>query len=163
MNTALDSRNTVCGFSDRVCKNFEVLADAKEDGKDVHLVTALITSLLGVIVFPVQKVKESKFAAFNELSLQDLQQAGWPAWQYQVGTSADLGHLLLRLRNAISHRRIVFSGEERELNAVKVTFSDRQQGAVKDNWRASIWASELLAFKLLVAKRLYQIEAQTEA
>lgn len=159
MTDSLNSRNTVRGFSERVCRNFDALVAAREAGNEVHLVTALITSLLGVIVFPVQKARESRFAGFNDLGLQELEEDGWPTWNFLIGSSNNLGHLLERLRNAISHRRVVFSGEELELNLVTVTFSDRSPKGTADNWRASILASELLSFKLLVARRLHEIEA----
>jgi hypothetical protein len=52
-------RNTVWGFNERVRRNFNVVNSAWENGSsDAHVVTQLILSLLGLIVFPCAEVKE---------------------------------------------------------------------------------------------------------
>jgi hypothetical protein len=58
-----DSRNAVSGFSERVRKNLLYLNLAKKSGADVHVVTQLITSLLGLIVYPYEEIKRSGYTA----------------------------------------------------------------------------------------------------
>jgi hypothetical protein len=52
-----EGRNTVWGFRDRVLKNLTFLNFARNMGADVHIVTELITSLLGLIVFPYEELR----------------------------------------------------------------------------------------------------------
>ena len=46
------TRNTTEGFARRVRKNLDFIIKKCDEGEDVHEVTQLVTSLLGLIVFP---------------------------------------------------------------------------------------------------------------
>ena len=48
----LPSRNNPSGFAERTRKNLELIERAYSVGADVHVVTQLMLSLLGIIVFP---------------------------------------------------------------------------------------------------------------
>src|SRR5260221_3584313 len=64
-------RNTVWGFNERALKNLKFVNSAWDSGStEVHVVTQLITSLLGLIVFPYEEIKERGdplFRAINSL------------------------------------------------------------------------------------------------
>ena len=62
-------RNTVWGFSARTLKNLAYLDAARDEGADVHVVTQLVTSLLGLIVFPYQEIKDSNYTEFKAVHL----------------------------------------------------------------------------------------------
>ncbi len=128
---------------------------ARQIGEDVHEVTQLTLSLLGLIVFPWQdsKVKKSNSLLTLPLSksLQTLQNEGWPAWQIlkddQNKPTANLGRLIEHLRNASAHYHIEFSSDSRKLEEVEMTFEDYKNDAPTSlYWRSHISAKDLLIF-----------------
>jgi hypothetical protein len=55
LETILDiDRNTIEGFAERTRKNLRFIVAAYDGGQDVHTVTQLINSLLGLIVYPYE-------------------------------------------------------------------------------------------------------------
>jgi hypothetical protein len=116
---------------------------------------ALITSLLGLIVFPYQEIKESKYTDFRNYKLEDLYANGWPKWKLGEGVPCDnLEELIRHVRNAASHRRIIFSSDSRQLCHVDLLFYDRKNPKGPDDWDATINAAELRDFILLFARFL---------
>jgi HEPN pEK499 p136 len=156
----LDGRNTVWGIRDRTLKNLEFLYAARVMGADVHIVTALLTSLLGLIVFPCQQIQESKDTKdkFKTFKLEELEKNGWPKWNISPSSrpTEDLHELISHLRNAVSHRRVIFSSDAKDLKKVKVRFSDRKNRDGPDDWDATINAAELHVFVTLFARMLKQ-------
>lgn len=151
-------RNTVWGFRDRVRKNLMFLNAARDTDADVHVVTELITSLLGLIVFPYAEIKEKGYTSFDEYKLHDLSQQGWPSWRFDINSSDNLTDLIGHLRNALSHRLLFFSSDSRKLEEVEVTFRDRKRLTSTYNWGATINAAELQRFVLLFADLLKKWE-----
>jgi hypothetical protein len=149
-------RNTIQGFAQRIEKNLNFFITEKENSADVHIVTELTTSLLGLIVFPYEHFKESNIIDFSKFELGNLEQNGWPSWKFLIGDSNNLADLLWHLRNALSHRRIRFSSDDRNLQNVDVTFSDRSSNTTADNWSAQINAADLLTFALNLSKLIDQ-------
>ncbi len=139
-------RNTIEGFARRVRKNLDFMIAARANDEDIHIVTQLTCSLLGLIVFPFEHFKQIGFLDFKVLSLDDMIEDGWPAWTFHIGGSESLDNHLFHLRNALSHRRVRFSSNGRALAGVEITFSDRPGPKIADNWSASIDGPELLNF-----------------
>src|SRR5262245_42778277 len=106
LSTATATRNDAIEFAARTLKNLDFIEGAFNDGEDVHVVTHLGNSLLGLIVFTVEK----EFVRFilNQ-KLDDLAAQGWPMWTIELGTCDTLGELVYHLRNAIAHGRLSFS------------------------------------------------------
>lgn len=113
------------------------IEDARASDEDVHVVTQLVVSLLGLIVFPWEAHADS---AIRSTRLTVLEDEGWPVWK-ESKISKGLGELTHRLRNAVAHRHIVFSSDARSLDEVTITFTSRD-----GDWEASIAADELRAF-----------------
>jgi hypothetical protein len=150
----LDGRNTLAGIADRVHKNLAFITFARNMGADVHEVTQLLLSLLGLIVFPVEDRLKADTKAFAVVTLPELSQDGWPIWQFTIGESTNLRDLLFHLRNAIAHRRLRFSSDSRDVADVDIEFRDRKPGAKHDEWGATINARELRTFVLLLSDYL---------
>ncbi|RMH35777.1 MAG: hypothetical protein D6690_08185 [Nitrospirae bacterium] len=137
--------NTTKGFAERVPKNLQFIIDQRREGADVHEVTQLVMSLLGLIVFPyevgaLQKIKNK--------DLGKLTNQGWPQWenlQDERNDTKTLGDLTRHLRNAVSHRRLQFSSDDRALNEVEIEFWDGPSKN-KTNWRAKIKGDNLKKF-----------------
>jgi hypothetical protein len=152
------NRNTVWGFSDRVRKNLLFLNAARNGDAEVHVGSELITSLLGLIVFPYAEIKRARYTSFKKYKLNDLSNKGWPNCVFDIGSSEDLHDLVKHLRNAISHRRVHFSSDSRDLEAVEVRFRDRRNDNGPDSWGVTINAAELQKFVLRFADLLKEWE-----
>jgi hypothetical protein len=138
-------RNTMSGFSTRTLKNLAFIYGARGEGADVHIVTQLIVSLLGLIVFPyeflVQNGNQSLQTPYSELM-----EKGWPAWNLELGEMTTLDKLIWHVRNSCSHNRIRFSSDSRLLSEVDIIFTDRPTKSAPDNWHAEINGEDFANF-----------------
>lgn len=145
MPIMLPSRNEVLGFAARTRTNLKCIESAFDDGADVHVVTQLALSLLGLIVFPWEKNFAQKVTS---LSLDCLVNQGWPQWEISIGACDTLGRLIKHLRNAVAHGRVRFSSDSRNIEEVAIDFADCNPGEDRPNWRARIQAKDLRDFCL---------------
>jgi hypothetical protein len=130
-------RNTTEGFARRVRKNLEFIIRKRRQGEDVHEVTQLTTSLLGLIIFPWES---NALGTMESWSLSELARQGWPSWTIlkdRNGETTTLGKLTYHLRNAASHRRLRFSSDGPDLAQVDIEFENALPGKPVD-WRARI-------------------------
>ena len=131
---ATATRNDALEFAERTLKNIRALDQAQVDGADVHVVTHLANSLLGLIVFTVER----KFVRFlQKVPLERLSSAGWPSWKFELGRSSTLGEIVYHLRNAVAHGRVWFSSDSRERAEVFLRFEDARRDSTV-YWRAAI-------------------------
>lgn len=140
------SRSTTEGFAARVRKNLDFIIMKRSENEDVHEVTQLVTSLLGLIVFPWE---DGALKHLESLPLSDLEQQGWPHWRILLDEKRDtstLGKLTWHLRNAASHRRLRFSSDDPQLSKVQIEFEDAPRPHAPANWRATISGAELKEF-----------------
>ena len=139
------SRGHALGFANRTRKNLLYITTAFADGADVHVITQLVNSLLGIIVFPWER---DFLDTIGHITLDSLTQKGWPHWQISEGTSTTLGQLLHRLRNGTAHGQIAFSSESRYLADVTITIRNDppQKASHHGSWCASIRADHLHDF-----------------
>lgn len=135
----LVSRGDALGFAERCKKNLLYIERAKQSGHDVHVVTQIIASSLGLIVFPWEKNADLEIRGTLVGALDESQ---WPKWN-ETKPSKGLGQLIHNLRNAIAHCNIQFSSDERDPSDVVVTF-----GSKNGDWQATISAHELRNFCL---------------
>ena len=141
----LNSRNYALGFAERTRKNLEHIEEASGAGLDVHVVTQLANSLLGLIVVPWER----DFArGVADLQLEDLVTLGWPRWEIRRGYCHTLGQLVRCLRNAAAHGHMHFSSESRILNEVFIEVSDFRPQSNEPYWTACIGGPELRDFCL---------------
>src|SRR3972149_6414655 len=133
-------RNNTVIFAHRTRRNLEFIENAHAQNEHVHVVTQIAISLLGLIVFPHEKELDKKF---DELPLADLVTAGWPEWNFTMGSSQNLGDLLRHLRNAVAHGRMSFSSDSPNLHDVFIEVADRPSKNRPANWQARITADDL--------------------
>lgn len=139
------SRNDAQGFAERTRKNLQAIEKASARDEDVHVVTQLVTSLLGLIVF----LWEKHFVdSVEQLSLNALIQQGWPKWEIFSGSCETLGQLVRHLRNAVAHGHMRFSSESRIMDDVEIEVEDYKPQAKVSHWAARIRATELRDFCL---------------
>ena len=137
------SRNSALGFARRTRKNLEYITDAYTQGADVHVITQVALSLLGLIVFPKE---ENLHKLFSHLSLEELVVQGWPKWNFFIGTPSTLDDLVYHLRNAVAHGNMSFSSESQDIEEVLIEVEDYKNKGIKLYWRASIGINDLKLF-----------------
>lgn len=149
-------RNECEEFAKRTKKNFEHIEQSKEDGKDVHVVTQLANSLLGLVVFPWEKEVENRM---EEIELRAPSWPQWGEWEVTVADCHTLADLIKRLRNAIAHAHILFDSDSPDLDQVVFEFEDWGPKGEELVWRARIRGTELQKFCLqFVAQVLNTVE-----
>lgn len=140
---ATATRQHALEFASRTPRNLEFLESAREGGADVHVVTQLVNSLLGLVVFPLEKT----FArSMLKQKLDELVEDGWPSWGFTLRKSDTLGDLVYHLRNAVAHGRITFSSDSRVPSEVVMDAADAKPGTRKVYWRAAIRVAHLRTF-----------------
>jgi DNA-binding MarR family transcriptional regulator len=142
---AMPSRNDVLGFAARTRENLDCIERTFKDKRSGHVVTQLVSSLLGLVAFPHEKHLD---AELKEIRLDRLAVEGWPRWEIRKGKCETLGSLVRRLRNAVAHGRLRFSSDSRELGEVTIEVEDWHPHAREPHWRARIGAADLRAFCL---------------
>lgn len=70
----MDYEDLVADFAERTRSNLDVLQKAQASGERVYEVTALVNSLLGLLVFPQQRFVE----LIPETPIAELRAQGWP-------------------------------------------------------------------------------------
>ena len=138
----LPSRNDILGFAERTRRNLDFIRGAHQGGeRNVHLVTQVVLSLLGIVVVPY----EQYFKQINlNHKLSDLEALGWPRWSQTGWAAVDLQHLLRRVRNAIAHSQIAFNSDSDRPADVRLTFTCSFEDSRV--WRGEIPADQLLDF-----------------
>jgi len=139
----LASRNESEGFAERTRKNLEYIERAEKQGADVHVITQLANSLLGLVAFPWM---ESFQKSLEESKLGPLDWSQWDIWKDDEGDCVTLDKLVWHLRNAAAHRHIEFTSESRKLEEVVFEFKDRPNDNQPYNWCARIRGTDLCDF-----------------
>jgi hypothetical protein len=141
----MPSRNEVLRFAARTRENLDCIERAFKGKASGHVVTQLVSSLLGLIVFPHEKRFD---ASLKEIRLDRLAAEGWPRWEILKGKCETLGSLVHKLRNAVAHGRLRFSSDSRQIEEVAIEVEDSHPHARGPHWCTRIGAAELRAFCL---------------
>ena len=151
-----DFRSHATGFATRTRTNLLSLErlQASSANHEVHVVTQLVNSLLGVVVFPWERRVTDNFDG-TELSV--LATEGWPAWKMSGKKIKTLGKFVQCLRHSVAHGNIRFSSNSRlpaEVTVYVANFPLREPGP-------AIWEGEIRADQLhhFVLKLIQRIEA----
>ena len=145
-NLDLLHRGVALGFAARSKKNLEHIESAFEGGHDVHLVTQIVQSMFGLVVFAWETDDSMALWKYRVADLAD--QEGWPRWQITKGhaDSKTLNGLVPRIRHAFAHANIKFSSDEREPERVHITLWNMNKAGTAKTWQGSIQADELAEF-----------------
>jgi hypothetical protein len=146
-------RNNAVTFARRTRANLEFIDKAAPDHENLHPITQLANSLLGLVVFP----KEQKFLEDAEkIDLAQLSEKEWPQWEFLIGSSTTLGQLIRRLRNAITHGHVIFSSDSRIYEEVWLEVSDYRENKKLKRfelcWKAKISSADLRLFCMKLIK-----------
>ena len=160
--TLFVSRNEAIGVVQRNRKNVVHMRNARRRGENVHEVTHLVNSLLGMVVYPWER---HLMEAMQETRIDSLAAEGWPKWKVVVDNythkTDTLGRLVEHLRNAASHGRVRFEGagkgsgrlsaDSKEPVQVVVIAEDIPLGGESARWEAHIGGDDLYSFCLHLA------------
>jgi hypothetical protein len=153
-----NTRNEAIEFARRTQVNLQFIEQAKRAGEPVHEVTQLALSLLGLIVFPKEKLL---LDSIEKISLDDLRGKGWPVWHITLDSGKQreetLGVLVWHLRNAISHGALMFTSDDQYLENVAIRAEDKPSKRAPPNWRAEISGTNLREFCVRFAKLIDDI------
>lgn len=144
----IPGRGETIGFAARTIRNLEYVVTAHACREPVHVVTQVVLSLLGLVVFPFEHLgKDVESSLGYDLSIEQLEAKGWPGWEQAEGSrhATTLAHLIRNLRHATAHGNIEFSTNSRFLEEVRVTFINAPPNRPW-RWEASIGADDLLKF-----------------
>lgn len=150
LRTAVVSRNDALEFARRTRRNLLFIEDASQRNSEIHPVTQLANSLLGLVVFPWERNFVKKL---ERMDLAPLVQKGWPAWAISRGTAGTLGELVRHLRNAVAHGHLTFSSDN-SFGEVAIEVADYRLNRTEPYWCATISAKELRAFCLALVDLL---------
>jgi hypothetical protein len=167
----LESRTLSSGFARRTLKNLNFIKKAADD-PNVHPVTQVVNSLLGLLVFPIEKEQEF-YATLSKVRFQDpsnlpliqttlINRLSVPSLRItKCGGCPNLGRFFKRVRNAISHKHLDFSGtdpDSRILADVKIILRDRPHkkkgtsgGPSNFDWEITLTAADLERISRYVA------------
>lgn len=150
-------RNTIEGFAERTRKNLRFIVAAYNGGQDVHTVTQLINSLLGLVVYPYEFYDLGRF---DTLPLATVYPDQCP-WDFSpiegiveqaFAVPVSFGALLRHVRNGIAHRHIHFGSTSRDLRDVDVVLWDQRpkwdKGGKLEGYRPAHWCAKINAFDL---------------
>lgn len=102
----MEYESIVSDFAKRTRINLETLRAVQQEGRQVYEVTALVNSLLGLLVFPQQQFMDR----IPETPLAELHALGWPVPRIRGSFNqvATLRELARYLRNAVAHFNLKF-------------------------------------------------------
>jgi hypothetical protein len=154
-------RDAALKFAARTLENLQFVLEVWQDHRDRHatppvrLVTQTINSLLGLVVFTVER--EFVRSVVTE-SVASLAARGWPKWKFELTASDNdsLGELAYHLRNGVSHARVRFSSDSADPAQVTITIEDAPSKKPV-NWRAIITADDLLKFCFLYGQHVNDV------
>jgi len=105
----MDYHSLVEDFARRTRSNLSALRQLNDNGIQVFEVTALLNSMLGLLVFPQQAYVDQ----LPEIPFGELVENGWPTPRVEPGyhQASNLKELVRLLRNAISHCNLQFNAD----------------------------------------------------
>ncbi len=136
----MEYQNLVEDFARRTRENLRQLTKLKDDGVEVYEVTALLNSMLGLLVFPQQRHMNT----IPETSIEQLACDGWPVPQV-VGDfpqARSLRELIRYLRNAISHFNVEIIGDEEHRICGLVVWNTSPKSK-EITWKAKLSISDI--------------------
>src|SRR5260370_4074845 len=135
----LGSRNSVKGCLQRTIRNLEwMVSQQKESREEIHLGAQLTLSMLGMFLFP--EADPDLCEHLQTFTLERLTNGpeAWPDWEVSLDRpgkgpqTTNLGTLVWRVRNAVSHRRVTFSSESLLLDEIRFQFQDAPKTGIPD-------------------------------
>ena len=136
----MEYQNLIEDFARRTRDNLRYLNARKASGSEVYEVTALINSMLGLLVFPQQRYVDS----IPETPIEELHNQGWPIPSVigELPQVPNLRQLIRYLRNAISHFNVEFLADGSGQIAGLIVWNIDPRSH-RTTWKAKLSVSDL--------------------
>jgi HEPN pEK499 p136 len=138
-------------FAERTVANLRIIRDSKKEDDNRFEITQLINSLLGLIVFPHEKLDSD----IPQHSFDRLESMGWPLFKVEPGDDNtgcnNLRLLIENLRNGIAHGKFDFYGQK---HIESVTITNDWNGK---RWKGTIGVGNLRRFVESFATELVRV------
>jgi len=119
-------------FIARTQKNLIAIECLKDKGDEVYEVTQLLNSMLGLLIFPREKLD----GKIQPKSWDTMVKEGWPLPSGDNARVSDLEQLIRNMRNAVAHCDFEVITEHNEIISIKF-------GDTRDNQRKQpLWKGE---------------------
>ena len=102
-------------FIARTQKNLRAIECLKEKGGEVYEVTQLLNSMLGLLIFP----KERLFEKIKNKSWDTMVEEGWPLPSGDNAHVSDLKQLIKNMRNAVAHCKFNLTTDHDEISSIE--------------------------------------------
>lgn len=102
-------------FIARTEKNLRAIESLKGQDAEVYEVTQLINSLLGLLVYPRERIIDY----IPNITRQTMEKENWSLPNEKVSKVLDLRMLVIKMRNAVSHFNFVFLYDDDEISGIR--------------------------------------------
>ena len=136
----MEYQHLIEDFARRTRDNLRRLNALKASGVEVYEVTALVNSMLGLLVFPQQRYVDS----IPETPIDELANQGWPipSVDENFPQVPNLRQLVRHLRNAISHFNVEFFADSSGQIAGLIVWNVDLRSN-RTTWKARLSVSDL--------------------
>lgn len=132
----------------RTEKNLQAIKKLRKQGEEVFEVTQLINSLLGLLVYPRERIIEK----VQEISWEMLKCEGWPLPTGINAQVSDLNQLVRKMRNALVHFNFDLLQSQGEI--VGMRFFSRPG---RDNWVGEYKIDQLEKFVFMLLDQIKNV------
>ncbi|HAF48226.1 MAG TPA: hypothetical protein DCL08_03165 [Anaerolineaceae bacterium] len=114
----------------RTLNNLRAVEKLSQEDKSVYEVTQLINSLLGLLVYPNERLKK-----IPEITWETMIKEGWPLPLGENAQVSGLKQLIKYMRHAVAHFNIEFITEENEIVGIRFkNYSSSDEYREKPLW-----------------------------
>ena len=130
-------------FIARTQKNLIAIECLKEKGVEVYEVTQLLNSMLGLLIFP----KERLFEKIKNKSWDTMVEEGWPLPSGDNAKVSDLEQLIIIMRNAVAHCNFNVITKDDEISSIEFSnFNPRDNQRKQPLWKGEYDVASLRKF-----------------
>jgi len=120
-------------FISRTEKNLRAIEKLSQKGESVYEVTQLINSLLGLVVYPKERLKK-----IPEITWETMIEQEWPLPTGENAQVSGLKQLIRYMRNAVAHFDIEFIADNNEIVGIRF----KNEGALDEGQKTQPWIGE---------------------
>lgn len=120
-------------FISRTEKNLRAIEKLSREGESVYEVTQLINSLLGLLVYPNERLKK-----IPEITWETMIKQEWPLPTGENAQVSGLKQLIRYMRNAVAHFDIEFIADNNEIVGIRF----KNEGALDEGSKTRPWIGE---------------------
>lgn len=146
-------------FIERTDVNLEFIRAAHANDKKVFEVTQLINSMLGLLVFPKERLYD---LIDKKKPLETYRQEGWKIPELTICKNQKWNNLqgfICKMRNGVSHSYIEFSSNDgKEVSGM--TIWDKSKKNKPNNWEVKFTIEQLMTFTEKITQYFLTLDSE---